>query len=88
MYQELSAIDLRRDLRRFSGPVFVSPFETKDRDTPTGEELLAAYRGLGAECSVDEGEKRAFWDQDSMYRIYFPEGLFARTQHWIKDQWG
>jgi exosortase A-associated hydrolase 2 len=87
LYDELSALDLPRQVTRYAGPVFLTTLRQRNQNYGPHETLAAAYRGAGAACELAIAENREYWDVKSMFDGVFPDALYEATGAWMRAQW-
>jgi len=87
MFDDLSAIDLSRQVTRFAGPVQVATIRQRSENYGPSEMLATAYRTAGATCDVAIAGDREYWDVKSMFDGVFPEELFAASLEWMRGHW-
>ena len=87
MFEDISAIDLARQVTRFRKPVLVSTLRHRSDDYGPYEAVVNAYRAVGANADLVVAEGQEYWDVRSMFDGVFPEQLYASTLDWMRSRW-
>ena len=87
MFEDISAIDLTRQVTRFRKPVLLSTLQHRSDNYTPYEAVVSAYRAFGANAELVVAEGQEYWDVRSMFDGVFPEQLYAATLDWMRSRW-
>lgn len=87
MFDQLSAVDLLRDVPGATGTAFISTIRQRNRNGGPCAALADAYRRAGTTCDLVVAEEREYWDVRSMFDGVFPEDLYRVTLECLAARW-
>jgi len=87
MFEEISGIDLARQVGRPGQRVLVSTARHRNDDYRPYDAVVGAYRAAGSTADLVVAETREYWDVRSMFDGIFPEELYGATLAWMRAGW-
>lgn len=85
-YEQLMAIDLPDQVRRFDQPVLVTTNPGRGERSSPYEALVSAYRRAGTPAQLLAVHEPDFCDVRSMFDGVFPQQLYQATLEWIRSR--
>jgi exosortase A-associated hydrolase 2 len=87
MFEDISAIDLARQVKRSGIRAFVNTIQHRSQNYGPYDALVNAYRTAGASADLVVAEAQEYWDVRSMFDGVFPEQLYTATLDWMGARW-